>query len=178
MSPRPVLPVSLHLGGRVVVLVGDGPLADERADRLAPTGAEVRRIATAAYTEAACDGAALVLGMTDDRALDRRVAQDARARGALGYAHDQPDASDLAMPALARRGPLALAISTDGTAPALARRLREELDRLLAAAGPALDALLAAMARARATLPKEGRADALARIARRLRLAGVIAVDD
>ena len=178
MSPRPVLPVSLHLEGLVVVLVGDGPLADERAARLAPTGAEVRRIATEAYTAAACDGATLVLAMTDDRALDRRIAGDGRTRGALGYAHDQPDASDLAMPALARRGPLALAISTDGTAPALARRLREELDRLLDAVGPALDRLLAELARARITVPKEGRADALSRMARRLRLDGVIAIDD
>src|SRR5688500_3200733 len=111
MSPRPVLPVSLYLERRAVLLVGDGPLADERAARLDAAGASARRVGAAAYRAEDCAGTFLVLAATGDPALDRRIAADARARGALAYAQDQPAVSDLAMPAIARRGPLTLAIS-------------------------------------------------------------------
>lgn len=178
MSPRAVLPISLYVADRRVLLVGSGALADERADRLRAAGAALDRVAAADYRPEACDGAMLVLAHTDDAALDRAIAADARTRGCLAYAHDQPEISDLAMPALVRRGPLAVAISTDGRAPALARRLREELGRLLDGAGPRLDALVAELAHLRATLPKPGRAEALYAVARRLRLTGDAIVDD
>jgi uroporphyrin-III C-methyltransferase/precorrin-2 dehydrogenase/sirohydrochlorin ferrochelatase len=84
-----------------------------------------------------------------DAAAVERVSREARAVGALVYVMDDPERSDLAMPALARRGPIQVAISTEGTAPALARRLREELERLLDTGGAAFDELLAAMARVR-----------------------------
>lgn len=125
-----------------------------------------------------CVGAFLVVAHGDDPSFDRRVAADARAAGALAYAHDQPDVSDFAFPALARRGPLSLAISTDGVAPALARRMREEIDRLFADIGPALDQLLEDLAAHRAgAAPGQERAERLYRLACRLRFAGRLAVD-
>lgn len=115
---------------------------------------------------------------SDDPALDRRVAADARARGCLCYAHDQPAISDFAMPAVARRGPLALAISTDALAPALARRLRGELQAALDQAGEALDRLVADLTAIRAEMPaatrqaRQARRERLLALARRLRLTG------
>lgn len=125
-----------------------------------------------------CADLYLVVAHGDDPALDRRVAADARAAGALAYAHDQPDVSDFAFPALARRGPLSLAISTDGVAPALARRVREEIDRLFADLGPALDQLLDDLAALRASAAAGAeRTERLYRLACRLRFAGRLAVD-
>jgi uroporphyrin-III C-methyltransferase / precorrin-2 dehydrogenase / sirohydrochlorin ferrochelatase len=178
MSSRPVFPISLYVKDRPVLLVGTGDLAEERAGRLGAAGATPSRLDPAHFTADACRGVFLVLAVTGDPARDREIAAAARAAGCLAYAHDQPEISDFAMPAVARRGALSIAVSTDGIAPALARRLREELDRLLAAAGPRLDALLHELARGRATMLAEGRAATLYRLACRLRLDGAIAVDD
>lgn len=175
---RPGLAISLRLTGRAALVVGAGAGADERTSRLRAAGADVRRVAPDEYRTDMCVGAFLVVAHGDDPAFDRRVAADARAAGALAYAHDQPGVSDFAFPALARRGPLSLAISTDGVAPALARRMREEIDRLFADLGPALDALIDDLAAHRAgAAPGPDRAERLYRLACRLRFAGRLAVD-
>jgi siroheme synthase-like protein len=108
-----------------------------------------------------------------DASTHPAVSRDGRERGALTYCLDAPDLSDLAMPALARRGPLQLAISTDGQAPALARRVREELERLLGESGAELDALIDELARLRAA----GQRANLYDVARRLAIAGKIRID-
>jgi siroheme synthase-like protein len=176
---RPALTISLHVAGRRVLLVGDGDLADERAARLADAGATPERLRAADWRAERAAGARLVLAVTGDAALDRRIAADARAAGALAYAHDQPDASDIGFPALSRRGPLAIAVTTDNVAPALARQLRLEFDRLLAAAGADLDALLAELGQRRTQLPPGAeRTEELRRLAARLRIAGALVIDD
>jgi siroheme synthase-like protein len=81
-----------------------------------------------------------------DATLGPTVSRDARARGLLVYVLDMPELSDLRMPALVRRGPLQIAVSTDGVSPALARRLREQLEHLLAQNGVTLDAFVAHLA--------------------------------
>jgi siroheme synthase (precorrin-2 oxidase/ferrochelatase) len=173
MPRRLALAVSLQLRGRSALVIGEGSGADERASRLGAAGAAVRQVAPAEYRTDMCDSVFLVAAQSGDQELDRRIALDARAAGALGYAHDQPEVSDFAFPALARRGPLTVAISTDGVAPALARRLREELERALDAAGPGLDSLLADLELARAEAPPSAeRAGRLSRLAARLRLLG------
>jgi siroheme synthase (precorrin-2 oxidase/ferrochelatase) len=177
VSRYPALPVSLYVSDRLVAIVGDGPGADERQRRLEAAGARIARIGAAAYQASALQGAFLVLAHDDDSTLNERVANDARAAGCLTYAHDRPDLSDLAMPALIRRGPLAIAVSTDGTAPALARRLRQELEAMFDRAGPAIDALVAELEAARASLPRGARrSETLSQLAARLRVAGEIAV--
>ncbi|HEU5056120.1 MAG TPA: NAD(P)-dependent oxidoreductase [Kofleriaceae bacterium] len=179
MARRPALALSLAIGGRPALVVGAGPGADERASRLRAAGAAVRQVAPADYRTDMCADVFLVVAQSGNAELDRRVAADAAAAGAaLRYAHDQPEVSDFAFPALARRGPLALAVSTDGAAPALARRLREELGRLLEDAGAQLDALVRELEHERAEwAPSPERADRLYRLACRLRLAGRLEID-
>lgn len=178
MARRPALALSLAIGGRSALVVGSGPGADERASRLSQAGAAVRQVAPTEYQTDMCAGVFLVIAQTGNSELDRRVTADAAAAGALRYAHDQPDVSDFAFPALARRGPLALAISTDGVAPALARRLREELARLLDDAGAQLDRLLRELEHEREEwAPSPERADRLYRLACRLRLAGRLEIE-
>ena len=156
-------------------MVGDGPPAEERAARLLDAGATPERVSAAAYTPATVAGVFAVF--CSDAALAPQVSRDARAARALFYATDLPDLSDFALPAIARRGPITLAVSTDGEAPALARRLRQELERLLAAAPPELDDLVAEMIRLRAALPSgQDRTDRLRALAERLTLDGKLSV--
>ena len=58
------------------------------------------------------------------------VAEEARARGILADIADAPEMGTFTLPAVARRGDLLIAVSTGGKSPALARRLREELEEL------------------------------------------------
>jgi siroheme synthase-like protein len=97
-------------------------------------------------------------------------------RGALVYVLDMPELSDCAMPALVRRGPLQIAVSTDGLSPALARRLREELERLLAANGLELDGLVEELARLRSEMAPGSRRDALYEVASRLSIEGLVKI--
>jgi siroheme synthase (precorrin-2 oxidase/ferrochelatase) len=167
--------VSLYVSGRRCLVVGSGPLAEERVGRLRDAGAVVELVAAERYHAGLCDGAFLVFAC--DAAIAPAVSADARGRGILVYCLDLPDLSDLAMPALARRGPLSIAISTDAVAPALSRRLREELERLLATGGEALDELIAELGRRRDELPRGGRKETLSALAGTLSIEGRIRVD-
>jgi siroheme synthase-like protein len=171
MPARPALPISLHVAGRRAVIVGEGDAAEERRDRLTRAGAEVTTLTAAEFDPRSLAGSRVVLCL--DPALGERVAQAGRAVGALIYVHDRPDLSDFALPALARRGPITLAISTDGLAPALARRLRIELEGLLDRADKAFDTLVEEMKRLR----EEGKREALGPAAARLRITGRIEID-
>ncbi len=74
-------------------------------------------------------GMTLVIGATDDPAVNRQVSAAAQSRGILVNIVDAPDLCTFIVPAQVRRGDLTVAISTGGASPALARRLREELER-------------------------------------------------
>src|SRR5690349_21030536 len=171
MRRRPGLAVSLYVESRRCVVVGEGELAAERVARLTEAGAVVEQVASAVWRPELAAGALVVFAI--DAARADEVTRDARAAGALAYAIDQPDLSDLAMPALARRGPLQIAISTDAQAPALARRVRGELQRLLDESGVAIDTLIAALEAERRSQPAGlPRREALQRSAERLSLDG------
>ncbi len=171
------MPIALQLSGRRAVVVGEGPGAATRTARLEDAGAQVECVSPDNYDARVCEGAFVVVAQSADAALNRRAARDARAAGCLAYAHDDPSESDFAMPAVARRGPIRIAISTDATAPALARRLRELLETLLETSGAVFDELARTMYLRRAELPAGERSRVLTRIARRLRIEGRIVVD-
>jgi precorrin-2 dehydrogenase/sirohydrochlorin ferrochelatase len=146
---RDLYPVFLDLSGRIVVVVGGGAVATERAARLAACGARVRlvspevlpalgemvsdgRIAehhARGYADGDLDGAVLVIAATDDADVNRRVRDDARAMGAEVNVADDPGGSTAVIPAVVRQGDLALAITTGGASPVLARRIREDLQQ-------------------------------------------------
>jgi precorrin-2 dehydrogenase/sirohydrochlorin ferrochelatase len=73
------------------------------------------------------EGIFLAFAATDDAALNRRIQKDALACRALCNIADQPDLCDFILPAVVQQGDLALAITTAGQSPALAKRLRREL---------------------------------------------------
>ncbi len=114
----------LEAGAHDVLVVAEGPKA--HLEELARHGVRVRR---RGWVPADLDGAFLVVGWSPRESDRERLAAEARARGALVNVIDDVGRCDFASPAVVRRGQLVLAVGTGGSSPALARKLREELDR-------------------------------------------------
>jgi precorrin-2 dehydrogenase/sirohydrochlorin ferrochelatase len=74
------------------------------------------------------DGALLVIAATADTKVNTAVFEAARARSMLVNVVDVPDLCNFILPSITRRGPIAVAVSTSGASPALAKRLRREMD--------------------------------------------------
>ena len=129
--------LGLMEAGAVVTLVGADPSAD--LDALAAQGKIT--LAKRSYGEGDLEGAFLAIAATPgDAGLTRRVAAEAKARGVLLNAMDRPGDSGWIAPAQMRRGDLTIAISTNGRSPAMARLVKEELERTLPNEyGPLLD---------------------------------------
>lgn len=172
------LPVLLRLDGRCCVVVGGGEVAERKVRALLEVEAQVALIAPALtpalaamakvgaivhrcvdFQPGGLDGAALVYVATDDPALDAAVAAEARRRGIPVNVADAPELCSFITPAVVRRGPLQIAVSTSGASPAIARRLRAELERRF---GPEYGPLLEIMRAARRML-REREPDARAR---------------
>jgi len=146
-SPQFGYPVVLDLTDVAVLVVGGGPVAARKVTGLAAAGAAVRVVTTHVgealdrglvtelherpYRSSDLAGVRLVVTATGDVDVDAGVAADARSRGLWVNAADQPADCTFILPAVARNGPLSIAVSTDGASPALARRLRDRAASLL-----------------------------------------------
>lgn len=158
-------PVFLNLAGRSCLVVGGGEVARRKVEALLRHGAAVRvvspRVAPELEGLAAAGrialerrefrpgdaaGAFLVFAATGDPGVNRRIRAEAVRRGALVNAVDDAEHSDFIVPATVERGDLTIAIGTAGKSPALARRLRERLEREF---GPEYAAWLEILAEAR-----------------------------
>jgi siroheme synthase-like protein len=73
------------------------------------------------------DGCFLVCAATSDTAVNRRVFRDAEERRILCNVADVPELCSFILPAVHRREPIAIAVSTGGASPALAQRIRDEV---------------------------------------------------
>ncbi len=151
MPPSPALyPVFLKLADLPVVVVGGGPIAAGKLDGLLVAGARVTviapeitgairalegkqlRLVKRAFVPADLDGARWVVAAAPP-AVNLEVAAAAAARGLFINAVDDTAAATAYLGGVIRRGEVEVAISTGGTAPALAGLLREALDALLPA---------------------------------------------
>lgn len=140
-------PVFLDIRGKICVIVGGGEVAARKAERLLDCGAKVLVISpklapelaalkekkmishiAAQYSGDSIDGAALIIGATDDEKTNAQISLDARSKGIPVNIVDDPKRCDFILPALVQKGDLAIAIGTGGKSPALARHLREELE--------------------------------------------------
>lgn len=144
------LPLFAQLTDRPVLLVGGGQVALRKAQTLLDAGAKLTVVATefaieflqwqqqgkvqllqSTFDPALLDGQLLVIAATDDAAINAAVFQTANTKPMLvNTVDDQPKCSFI-FPSIIDRSPLLVAISTAGTAPVLARRLREKLETLL-----------------------------------------------
>ncbi len=135
-------PVVLDLTGVPVLLVGGGNIASRKAEGLLQAGARVTVVApmvlpdlaaaaaevrVRGYAEADLEGQQLVMTATDDPAVNALVATQARARGTWVNSADDPENCSFILPAVTRRGPVVVAVGTDGASPALARHLRDRI---------------------------------------------------
>jgi siroheme synthase-like protein len=116
----------LELTGRRCLVVGNGPLAEQKARSLSDCGADVE-VLERDYEPSRLDGCFLVVAATDDTALQRRVFVDAEARAVFCNVPDVPELCSFILPAIHRAGPIAIAVSTGGASPALAQRLRDDI---------------------------------------------------
>jgi siroheme synthase-like protein len=160
----PYYPIFVEMHGRRVLLVGGGHVADEKIHKLIDAGAEVTVVAPELIDPVRCyveegrahwtprafeagdtSGFDLVMVATDDGEVNRAVAEEAHAHGIWVNAADDAANCDFILPSLARRGRIAIAASTGGASPALARWLRERLDEFLSREVVALGDVLAAV---------------------------------
>ena len=146
-------PLFLNLRGRRALVVGGGDAAARKVELLLSAGAQVSLIAATvggeiaqligeariswagrSFDETEFEGVSLVIVASEDEALQARVSQAAQLRCLPVNVVDRPALSSFIMPAIVDRAPITIAISSGGTAPALARRIRAEIERSLPAA--------------------------------------------
>src|ERR1051326_2591985 len=143
-------PVYLNLKGRLVVVIGGGEVAERKIESLLDSDASVLvispkvtpRIASLSeqkkieiryrgYMPGDCSGASLVFSSTGNPEINRAVYREATTLGVFINTADQPDRCSFIMPSVVRRGNIGIAISTNGTSPALAARLRRKISGVI-----------------------------------------------
>jgi precorrin-2 dehydrogenase/sirohydrochlorin ferrochelatase len=163
-----LFPIFMKLTRRRCLVVGAGTIAEGKIASLLDAGARVRVVAPHAtptistwarnrrliwiqrpFEPADLDRAFLVIAATSSVKVHRLVFREARHRGVLCNAVDEPTRCDFYYPAVVRRGDLQIAVSTSGRSPALAQRLRRELE---AQFGPEYGEWLDHLGRSRAAL--------------------------
>lgn len=122
-------PVFLELKGKRAVVIGSLAVEEGKDDALRSAGAEVEVYANGAWTPEDLDGASICVASSSDAGERNAIARAARDRGVLVNVMDDVPNCDFAAPAIVRRGDLVLAISTGGASPAVARKVREQLER-------------------------------------------------
>jgi precorrin-2 dehydrogenase/sirohydrochlorin ferrochelatase len=140
------LSFNLQLQGRPIIIVGGGSVARRKTMNILPAGADLTIISPTlnyelqqlrdggqirhlprGFQPGDLAGAFLVIAATNDREVNRAVAEEARSLGVLAEITDDPGAGTVTSPAVIRQGDLSVAISTNNRAPALAAVLKKEL---------------------------------------------------
>jgi siroheme synthase-like protein len=143
---RPYYPAILDIAGRRALVVGGGKVGQGKAAGLLNAGADVKVVSLTAtpqveswaaegaielalrpYESRDLDGCFLVIAATEDNDTNVRVFEDAEQRQMLCNVVDVTHLCNFILPSIVRRGDLAIAVSTGGASPALARRIRISL---------------------------------------------------
>ena len=150
MLETPFYIACLRLKGRRCLVIGGGDIGLEKVEGLLACDAGVTLIAPTAHSEleslaaegsiewekrpyagaADLEGAFMVIAATDDSEVNIGVFDDAERRAMLVNVVDVPPLCNFILPAIVRTGPLAIAISTAGASPALAKRMKREVAEL------------------------------------------------
>ncbi|MDX6707074.1 MAG: precorrin-2 dehydrogenase [Solirubrobacteraceae bacterium] len=149
MLDTPFYIACLKLAGRRCVVVGGGDIGLEKVEGLLACDADVVLVAPDAidelralagegsiawkrrdYEPADLEGTFMVIACTNDTEVNIRVFDDAERRAMLVNIVDVPPLCNFILPAIVRTGPLAIAISTAGASPALAKRMKREVAAL------------------------------------------------
>lgn len=165
-------PVMLDIRGRLAIVIGGDRVAAEKAAALGASGAEVRVISPQfcdelliqaehkqvmlhqkAYEAGDLAGAFVVVATTNDPQLVQAIWSETQERGQLVNIVDVPAYCSFILPSILRREPLTIAVSTEGTNPSLAKRIRHDLEAIFP---PAYGTYLQLATRARTHLRQHG----------------------
>ena len=143
-------PVFLDIAGKPVIVIGGGNIAHQKVVGLLKASAELtvvspdlnQEMASLAaggrfrhverdYEPGDLEGYLLAFVATDDRSVNATVAAEGKERRVWVNAVDDPPYCDFIMPGIAQQGNLIVAVSTSGTSPAMARKMREEIETFL-----------------------------------------------
>ncbi|HEY7951376.1 MAG TPA: bifunctional precorrin-2 dehydrogenase/sirohydrochlorin ferrochelatase, partial [Solirubrobacteraceae bacterium] len=150
MLDTPFYIACLKLKGRRCLVVGGGEIGLEKVEGLLACDADVTLIAPKAIEAleeharegairweqrayagpADLEGVFMAIAATDDTDVNISVYNDAERRAMLVNVVDVPPLCNFILPAIVRTGPLAIAISTAGASPALAKRMKREIEGL------------------------------------------------
>jgi precorrin-2 dehydrogenase / sirohydrochlorin ferrochelatase len=166
--PAKVFPLFLKLENRPCLVVGAGNIAESKIAGLLEADANLRVVAPEATPQVQAwaqagkldwskrpfqagdlQGMFLVVAATSSTPVHEQIFAEAQRLGVLCNVVDVPHLCDFYYPAVVRRGSLQIAISTAGESPALAQRLRKELELQF---GPEYEAWIAALGEARAEI--------------------------
>ena len=140
-------PIYLDIRDRNCLVVGGGSVGSRKVETLLDCGAKVTVVSIdagetlkklsdrgviqmkeRAFQSADLDNMFLVIGATDNEALNFEIYAAARRRGVLCNIADRPEACNFVLPSIVNRGDLIIAISTSGKSPAFAKKLRKQLE--------------------------------------------------
>ena len=146
----PYYPIYLDIEGRDVLIIGGGNVCARKAETMMKYGARVRVVSPEftdeieqwaregcltlqrkAYDETDLDGANIVIASTDVQEVNERIAAECRARRIPVNVVDVTPLCEFIVPAIIESGSIQIAVSTGGKSPALARTLKEDLQRLI-----------------------------------------------
>jgi precorrin-2 dehydrogenase/sirohydrochlorin ferrochelatase len=166
-------PVNLDVQNRECLVVGGGSVGERKVKTLLESGARVTVVTTLAteglqglasegridlktrdYEPTDLEDKFLVIGATGSEQVNEKISNDAARRGVLCNIADRPVACSFVLPAIVRQGDLLIAISTSNKSPAVAKRIRQNLEKEF---GPEYATLLNLMGAIRRRLLSTGR---------------------
>jgi precorrin-2 dehydrogenase/sirohydrochlorin ferrochelatase len=141
-------PVNLDIRGRRCLVVGGGAVGSRKVQTLLRCGARVTVVSREttpslqelaaqgritlvqkSYQNSDLNGMFLVIGATNDESLNQKISQDAEQRNLLCNIVDRPKVCNFILPSIVERGDLIITVSTSGKSPALAKKLRQALEK-------------------------------------------------
>ncbi len=141
-------PVNLDVQDRECLVVGGGSVGERKVKTLLECGARVTVVTTLAterlqalasegrvdlktrgYEPTDLEGKFLVIGATDSKEINEKISKDAAKTGLLCNIADRPAACTFVLPAIVRQGDLLIAVSTSNKSPAVAKRIRQTLEK-------------------------------------------------
>ena len=146
---HPYYPAFIDIENKKVLVAGGGQVARRKIETFIEFGAKVNVISIglcpeleqlsknglinflgSEFYESYLDGILIVVAATDDKEFNRRLSISAKKRGILVNAVDQPEDCSFIVPSIVRRGSLLIAVSTCGKSPALAKKIRSDIEVL------------------------------------------------
>lgn len=147
VKPMSLYPINVSISGKLCIVVGGGAVALRKTKSLLAGGAKIRVISPEAhaelqvlarhkeiewfardFVEGDLRGAFLVFAATNNHEVQVLIARQAEKYAVLLNSADDPQNSDFHVPAHFRRGKMLITVSTSGSSPALAKKIRQQLE--------------------------------------------------